>query len=144
MRSNQVAQDFIQLGLKNLQRLRLCSLFGQSVQLPDYPHGENDVSYIKLVLPLFALSALSCPPVIHHLDALSNLLRGIGKLQSHYVNPHQAFPFPNYTTPALLLSSYRGDAPGPGLLDGPSLSSLQINNFLVTKTSCRCNLMRTN
>lgn len=25
------------------------------------------------------------------------------------------------------------DAPGPGHLDGPSLSSLQINNFLVTK-----------
>lgn len=72
MRSKQVAQGFIHLGLENPQELRLYNILGQSGPLPDYLCGEKVFPYIKSELPLFDfMSAISCPTVMHHLAACS-------------------------------------------------------------------------
>lgn len=63
VRSDQVAQDFIQLGLENLQGRRLDSLSGQPIPLFECPHGERICPYIlSETLAFYFVPIASRPP----------------------------------------------------------------------------------
>lgn len=64
MTSDQLAPDFVQLSLENLQERQLHILSGQPVPPPDCPHGKKVSPYVQsqLLLLLFM-------PIVSHLAA---------------------------------------------------------------------------
>lgn len=129
MRSDHVAQGFVQSGPENIQGCRLYNLSEQPSPTTDCPRGEKGFPSMWSIPLLFEfMPIVSCVPTMQHCKdsgyIINNLLRGAGRCCS---------PPPLFLSRLILTEfPHRVSAPDPGHLGGSMLNSLQlIDVFLV-------------